>query len=146
MSYHLISLYDWVSSCSPLLSGFPFTGSLGYCAALILSAVLLLLHFFSSVYPKWVFPMRIASAVPLFGVERPLGLSIAVYRGNSFSPGAPLTYFNDKGGGGGGCPTEVHILLPKNPNFKVCLPKTIPTFFSIPEKNPSVFLTGFRRP
>ena len=35
---------------------------------------------------------------------------------------------------GVGGPTEVHILYPKNPNFRICLPKKIPNFFSIPKK------------
>ena len=52
------------------------------------------------------------------------------------TPGAPLTYFNDGVGGG---PTEVHILYPKNPNFRICLPKKNPTFFSIPKKIPQCF-------
>ena len=35
--------------------------------------------------------------------------------------------------------TEVHILYPKNPNFRICLPKKNPTFFSIPKKIPQCF-------
>ena len=36
-------------------------------------------------------------------------------------PGVPLTNFNDGGGGGG--PTEVHILYPKKITTSECLPK-----------------------
>ena len=43
-------------------------------------------------------------------------------------PGAPLTYFIDRGGGGG--PTEVHILYPKKSQLQ-----NLST-----QKNPSVFL------
>ena len=50
-------------------------------------------------------------------------------------PGAPLTYFND-----GGVRQRFIFYTPKNPNFRICLPQKIPTFFSIPQKNPSVFL------
>ena len=32
--------------------------------------------------------------------------------------------------------TEVHISHPKNPNFRICLPKKIPPFFSIPKRIP----------
>ena len=35
--------------------------------------------------------------------------------------------FVGRGGGELG-PTEVHILYPKNPNFRICRPKKIPTF------------------
>ena len=51
-------------------------------------------------------------------------------------PGAPLTNFNDGGGVGG--PTEVHILCPKNHNFRICLPKKITTFlaYPVPQKIP----------
>ena len=51
---------------------------------------------------------------------------------------------SEKGGKGGrrfslltippGAPTEGHISLYLN--FRICLPKKIPTFFSIPQKNP----------
>ena len=56
----------------------------------------------------------------------------------SVIPGALLTNFNEGEGGGGG-PTEVHILYPKNHNFRICLPKKITTFFSIPKKSLSPF-------
>ena len=53
-------------------------------------------------------------------------------------PGAPLTYFNDEDGGGGGGGGEVRqrfiFYTQKKPNFRICLPKKIPTFFSIPKK------------
>ena len=54
--------------------------------------------------------------------------------GSSSHPGAPLTYFND-----GGVRQRVIFYTPKNPNFRICLPKTIPTFFSIPQKIPQCF-------
>ena len=40
-------------------------------------------------------------------------------------------------------PTEVHIIYPKNHNFRICLPQKIITFFSIPKKIPQAF---FRNP
>ena len=50
------------------------------------------------------------------------------------TPGAPLTYFND-----GGVRQRFIFYTPKNPNFRICLPKKIPTFFSIPQKIPQCF-------
>ena len=50
------------------------------------------------------------------------------------TPGAPLTYFND-----GGVRQRFIFYTPKNPNFRICLPKKIPTFFSIPQKLPQCF-------
>ena len=50
-------------------------------------------------------------------------------------PGAPLTYFND----GGGVRQRFIFYTPKNPNFRICLPKKISTFFSIPKKIPQCF-------
>ena len=39
-----------------------------------------------------------------------------------------------------GAPTEVHILYPKNPNFRIILStQKVPTFFSIPKKIPQCF-------
>ena len=38
-----------------------------------------------------------------------------------------------------GGPKEVHIYTQKTPNFKICLPKKISTFFSIPKKIPQCF-------
>ena len=61
-------------------------------------------------------------------------------RGN---PRAPLTYFNDGGGGGGGIRQRIIFYTQKNHNFKICLPKKITTFFSIPKKIPWSF---FRNP
>ena len=49
-------------------------------------------------------------------------------------PGTPLTYFND-----GGVQQRFIFYTPKNPNFRICLPKKIPTFFSIPQKIPQCF-------
>ena len=46
-------------------------------------------------------------------------------------PGAPLIYFND-----GGVRQRFIFYTQKNPNFRICLPKKIPTFFSIPQKIP----------
>ena len=48
------------------------------------------------------------------------------------TPGAQLTNFINGGLG----PREVHILYPKNHNFRICLPKKITTFYSIPPKIP----------
>ena len=31
--------------------------------------------------------------------------------------------------------TVVHILYPKKPNFRICLPKKIPTFLAYPKKS-----------
>ena len=56
------------------------------------------------------------------------------YNGVTFSPGAPLTYFND-----GGVRQRFIFYTQKNPNFRICLPKKIPTFFSIPKKIPQCF-------
>ena len=53
-------------------------------------------------------------------------------------PGAPLTYFNDGGGG----PTEVHILYPKKSQLQDLSTQKIPTFFSIPKKIPQCFCIG----
>ena len=50
------------------------------------------------------------------------------------SPGAPLTYFND-----GGVRQRFIFYTPKNPNFRICLPKKIPSFVSIPQKIPQYF-------
>ena len=50
------------------------------------------------------------------------------------TPGAPLTYFND-----GGVRQRFIFYTQKNPNFRICLPKKIPTFFSIPKKIPQCF-------
>ena len=52
----------------------------------------------------------------------------------SVSPGAPLTYFND-----GGVRQRFIFYAQKNPNFRICLPQKIPTFFSIPKKIPQCF-------
>ena len=55
---------------------------------------------------------------------------------NNPSPGAPLTNFND---GGGGVRQRFLFYTQKNPNFTICLPKKILTFFSIPKKIPQCF-------
>ena len=62
--------------------------------------------------------------------DRPL----FTHKNSVFSPGAPLTYFND-----GGVRQRFIFYTPKNPNFRICLPKKIPTFFSIPQKIPQCF-------
>ena len=49
-------------------------------------------------------------------------------------PGVPLTYFNV-----GGVRQRFIFYTQKNPNFRICLPKKIPTFFSIPKKIPQCF-------
>ena len=54
------------------------------------------------------------------------------------APGAPLTYFND--GGGGGVRQRFIFYTQKNPKFRICLPKKIPSLFSIPKKIPQCFL------
>ena len=51
--------------------------------------------------------------------------------------GAPLTNFKDGEGG----PTEVHILYPKNHNFKICLPQKITTLLAYPPPNTLVLFT-----
>ena len=51
-------------------------------------------------------------------------------------PGAPLTYFND-GGGGGGVRQRFIFYTQNSHNFKICLPKKITTFLAYP-KNPLV--------
>ena len=50
------------------------------------------------------------------------------------APGAPLTYFND-----GGVRKRFIFYTQKTPNFKICLPQKISTFFSIPKKIPQCF-------
>ena len=50
----------------------------------------------------------------------------------------PLTNFNSRGGGrGGGVGSDrgSYFCTQKNPNFRICLPKKITTFFSIPKKS-----------
>ena len=68
---------------------------------------------------------------------------MVMHRTSSFSsevcdkvahPGAPLTYFND-----GGVQHRFIFYTQKNPNFRICLPKKIPPFFSIPKKIPQCF-------
>ena len=46
-----------------------------------------------------------------------------------------------RGGRGGGV-TEVHMLYPKNPNFRICLPEKIPTFLAYRKKSLSVFASA----
>ena len=40
---------------------------------------------------------------------------------------------------GGGVRQRFIFYTPKNPNFRICLPKKISTFFSIPKKIPQCF-------
>ena len=54
------------------------------------------------------------------------------------SPGAPLTNFND---GGGGVRQRFIFYTQKNYNFRICLPKKITTFYSVPKKNPLVLFS-----
>ena len=39
----------------------------------------------------------------------------------------------------GGSDRGSYFIPPKNPNFRICLPKKIPTFFSVPKKIPQCF-------
>ena len=48
------------------------------------------------------------------------------------TPGDPLTNFND-GGGGGVSDRSSYFITQKNHNFRICLPKKITAFFSIPK-------------
>ena len=50
------------------------------------------------------------------------------------APGAPLTYFNDRG-----VRQRFIFYTPKNPNLRICLPKKSLLFFSIPKKIPQCF-------
>ena len=50
------------------------------------------------------------------------------------TPGVPFTYSND-----GGVRQRFIFYTQENPNFRICLPKKIPTFFSIPKKIPQCF-------
>ena len=61
-----------------------------------------------------------------------------VTSGSANIPGAPLTNFNggDGGTGGGGSDRGSYFYTPKNHTFRICLPKKITTFFSIPKKIP----------
>ena len=64
---------------------------------------------------------------------------------NVQGPGAPLTYFNRVGGGGGGL--RLIFYTQKIPNFRICLPKKkITTFFSIPQKIPLFFFQDPKNP
>ena len=47
------------------------------------------------------------------------------------------------GGGRGGGPTEAHILYPKNPNFRICLPKKVPTILAFPKNYTSTLNYAF---
>ena len=80
--------------------------------------------------------------IPLFWNTHATGATLLVHNGSSpsildciFVPGAPLTCFDD-----GGDPTEVHILYPKKSQLQNLSTQKNPYFFSIPQKNPSVFL------
>ena len=57
-------------------------------------------------------------------------------RFTTLSPQGPLSHILMMGG----VRQRFIFYTPKNPNFRICLPKKIHTFFSIPQKNPSVFL------
>ena len=65
-------------------------------------------------------------------IDAPLGPSLKSATG--CAPGAPLTYFKD-----GEVRQRFIFYTPKNPNFRTCLPKKIPIFFSIPKKIPQCF-------
>ena len=75
-------------------------------------------------------------AMSLVGIYpvRASPLAAHVWTQPAFS-GAPLTYFND----GGGIRQRFIFYTPKNPNFRICLSKKIPNFFSIPKKIPQCF-------
>ena len=56
--------------------------------------------------------------------------SFLAYITCAIAPGAPLTYFND-----GGVRQRFIFYTQKNPNFRICLPKRIPTFLAYPWKH-----------
>ena len=72
-------------------------------------------------------------------------LSPGSLTGQTFSvPGAPLTNFNDGGGGG---PTEVYILYPKKHNFRIFVyPKKSLLFLAYPKKSLSPFFATQKIP
>ena len=59
-------------------------------------------------------------------------------------PGAPLTNFYDGGGGGG--PTEVHILYPKKSQLQNLSTQNITTFLTDPKKSLGSFLATQKIP
>ena len=67
-------------------------------------------------------------------------------------PGAPLTNLMMGKGGGGGVQQRFIFYTQQNHNFRICLPKKITIFFSIPKipqsffHNPKKFLCFFSRP
>ena len=52
------------------------------------------------------------------------------------NPRGPTHIFNE---GGGGVRQRFIFYTTKNPNFRICLPKKIPTFVNIPKKIPQCF-------
>ena len=52
------------------------------------------------------------------------------------APGAPLTNFTDRV-----ARQRFIFCTPKNHNFRICLPKKITTFFSIPKKHPLILFS-----
>ena len=59
-------------------------------------------------------------------------------------PEAPVTSFNDRGGGRGR--QRFIFYSPKNHNFRICLPKKITTFLSYPKKSLSSFFATQENP
>ena len=57
--------------------------------------------------------------------------------GSGTGPGAPLTYFNDRG-----VRQRFIFYTQKNPNFRICVSKKIPTFLAYPKKSLSVFASA----
>ena len=93
------------------------------------------------------FPVHACIVSPLQTVPKRENSKLGVVYDLSFPEGvslqgAPFTYFNDGGREGGGIRQRFIFYTPKNPNFRVCLPKKIPTFFSIPKKIPQCFCIG----
>ena len=59
-------------------------------------------------------------------------------------PGVPLTNFYD--GKGEGSDRGSYFIPQKNHNFRICLPKEIPTFLTYPQKIPSFFFATQKHP
>ena len=89
-------------------------------------------HATFSLVSKGRFPMKHERVVYL----REL-LKLACSELYGWSPGAPHTYFND-----GGVRQRFIFYTQKNPNFRICLPKKNPYFFSIPKKIPQCFYSS----
>ena len=121
----------WSNRPGPLFlfeNGLPLSGSLltDRLRAIVLSAGL------CGDFSSHSFQIGAATSAARAGIPDHL---IQVIAHNNGSPGAPLTYFNDEG-----VRQRLIFHTQKIPNFRICLPKRIPPFFSIPQKNPSVFL------